>query len=226
MKVSREDILRKIEACLALGESSNENEAAIALRQAHVLMKKYSLSQDDVVFEKLGRVEIKLKTTIHKGWMLHLNDLIQKAFSVYGLCNPDCKGLVYYGEAIKVELAKYAFESLYNQVSYNRKEYMRKKLWRYKRSNKIMLADDYALGMTSKLGRVVSDFVSADDIKQRDGVMRVVNSTFFGGEPESIEPKKYSRHNDRRSFYEGVNDSANIDLHKGLDNKQDFKEIE
>lgn len=37
----RERVIRKIKRCLALGESSNPNEAEMAMRQAQALMRTY-----------------------------------------------------------------------------------------------------------------------------------------------------------------------------------------
>ena len=52
-------ILRKVKACLARSESSNPNEAAIALRQAHALMQKHSINVDSVE-EMLNMVDMTL----------------------------------------------------------------------------------------------------------------------------------------------------------------------
>ena len=44
----RERVIRKIKRCLALGESSNPNEAEMAMRQAQALMRTYRLSEADL----------------------------------------------------------------------------------------------------------------------------------------------------------------------------------
>ena len=46
--MDKEKVLDKIKKCLALGESANEHEAAQAIRQAQILMKKYGVSEIDV----------------------------------------------------------------------------------------------------------------------------------------------------------------------------------
>lgn len=46
--MDKEKVLDKIKKCLALGESANEHEAAQAIRQAQILMKKYGISEIDV----------------------------------------------------------------------------------------------------------------------------------------------------------------------------------
>lgn len=45
---SRETVLEQVRRCLALSESSNEHEAAIALEMAHALLLKYNLDISEV----------------------------------------------------------------------------------------------------------------------------------------------------------------------------------
>lgn len=47
-EAARNKALDKIRKCMALSRSSNEHEAAAALRQAQALMRKYGLEEDDV----------------------------------------------------------------------------------------------------------------------------------------------------------------------------------
>ena len=47
-EMDKEKVLDKIKKCLALGESANEHEAAQAIRQAQMLMKKYGISEIDI----------------------------------------------------------------------------------------------------------------------------------------------------------------------------------
>ena len=50
----RERVIRKIKRCLALGESSNPNEAQMAMRQAQKMMEQYQLGLADVDAESVG----------------------------------------------------------------------------------------------------------------------------------------------------------------------------
>lgn len=47
-KVSKR-IIDKIQKCVALGQSPNENEAHLAMEQAHRLLVKYNLTMDDII---------------------------------------------------------------------------------------------------------------------------------------------------------------------------------
>ncbi|KPW78732.1 hypothetical protein AL049_05750 [Pseudomonas syringae pv. cerasicola] len=49
--------IRKIKHCLALSQSSNENEAATATRQAQALTREYHLSETDVKVSDVGEAE-------------------------------------------------------------------------------------------------------------------------------------------------------------------------
>ncbi len=46
MSMNREEAILKIKKCLALAKSANENEAAIALRQAQALMREFQIDPD------------------------------------------------------------------------------------------------------------------------------------------------------------------------------------
>lgn len=47
--MNKEQALLKIEKCMRLGKSSNEHEAANAIKQAQALMRQFSLTEDDVM---------------------------------------------------------------------------------------------------------------------------------------------------------------------------------
>jgi hypothetical protein len=49
--MNRDDLLRKIRACLRLSKSANEHEAAAALRQAQALMREHGISPREAALE-------------------------------------------------------------------------------------------------------------------------------------------------------------------------------
>lgn len=52
-----ERVIRKIQRCLALSKSSNENEAATAMHQAQTLMREYRLTELDVRLSDVDEVQ-------------------------------------------------------------------------------------------------------------------------------------------------------------------------
>lgn len=47
--MNHENILRKIQKCLALSKSANEHEASVALRQAQKLMELHNVSEEGLL---------------------------------------------------------------------------------------------------------------------------------------------------------------------------------
>lgn len=54
----RQSITEKIQKCLALGQSPNENEAKLAVENANKLLLKYNLTLADITINEDGEVEI------------------------------------------------------------------------------------------------------------------------------------------------------------------------
>jgi len=121
-------IIEKIFKCLKLSESSNPNEAAMALRQAHNLMQKYNISEHSV------RTACIAERAVDSGfnsnppfWALALVNLVADVF--------DCRGFIdrYIGEHSQfrfigvehtAEVATYSFSVLLRQLSSARDEFI------------------------------------------------------------------------------------------------------
>lgn len=121
-------IIDKICKCLRLSESGNPHEAAMALRQAHRLMKKYRISED------LVREAIVAESVVNIGqvytppfWVLALANLVADTF--------DCRVFVarHYGRRpeyrflgldFSPELSSYTFEVLLRQLTAAREEFI------------------------------------------------------------------------------------------------------
>lgn len=121
-------IIDKICKCLRLSESGNPHEAAMALRQARRLMRKYRISED------LAREAIVAESVVDIGqaytppfWVLALANLVADTF--------DCRVFVarHYGRRpeyrflgldLSPELATYTFEVLLRQLTEAREEFI------------------------------------------------------------------------------------------------------
>ena len=56
--MNRDDALKKIKKCLALGRSASEHEAAAAMRQAQKLMEQFGLREQDVSLADVAEVKV------------------------------------------------------------------------------------------------------------------------------------------------------------------------
>lgn len=149
-----DNIIRKIEKCLALSRSSNEHEAAAALRQANKLMAAYNVTAEALVGAKIGTFKAKTDSwTRPPAWEIHLLRAVKRAFGCeailhtgYGGCS-DRKNnrltlIEYIGVKYQAELAAYTHEVIRGQVSRARAKYSAS-LEGYTRGEKIAAGETF-----------------------------------------------------------------------------------
>lgn len=128
-----ERVIRKIKRCLALSASSNETEAATAMRQAQSLMREYRLTELDVRLSDVGEVESeKCRANRRPTWDRHLSAIIAEAFGVRSLsrrhwCNVASRVVdraMFVGVTPAPQIAMYAYEALLGKLTIARREYV------------------------------------------------------------------------------------------------------
>ncbi|KAA0178792.1 DUF2786 domain-containing protein [Cupriavidus gilardii] len=140
-------IVEKIKKCLALSSSSNEHEAAVALRQARKLMEIYGLSEADVLAAEAEERRAEAgATSTPPSWE---NTLAQRVADAFGCRLIFLKGpgqWAFIGCPPSSEVAQYAFSVLYRQAKRARADHVRTRLNRCKRATKIRRADLFSEG--------------------------------------------------------------------------------
>jgi hypothetical protein len=128
-----ERVIRKIKRCLALSASSNETEAATAMRQAHALMREYRLTEVDVRLSEVGEVDSKeYRITRRPTWDRQLSAIVARAFGVRPLdVKRWCKTVgrivaraQFVGVTPAPQIAMYAYEALLIKLTAARREYV------------------------------------------------------------------------------------------------------
>lgn len=128
-----ERVIRKIKRCLALSKSSNENEAATAMRQAQALMREYRLTEIDVHLSDVGEVESeKAKSKRRPTWDQHLGSIVGEAFGVRSFsmrrwCKSTSRIMdreLFVGVSPAPQIAMYAYEALLTKLTQARREYV------------------------------------------------------------------------------------------------------
>lgn len=152
MSEERKKIFEKIKKCMALSASSNEHEAAAALRQAHALMEKYNIDHEDVLAyeasEKYAKSGAKNKP-VH--WEGVLASRVADAFGcriifkTAGFFN-DVGRWSFIGCGAAPEVAVYAFQVLHRQCKRARTEHINSNLRRCKTATKTRRADLFCEG--------------------------------------------------------------------------------
>ncbi len=114
-------ILRRLKKVIALSESSNPGEAAAALHQADLMMKKYGITKVDAEISSVEESETALSSAELQKWegalfsvvaaSLGVSAFISGYKKVRGARRPRAK-IIFVGEGFRAQVAAYAFEAL------------------------------------------------------------------------------------------------------------------
>lgn len=108
-------IIEKIKKLLALADSSNEHEAALAAGHAQRLLSEHNLAMADIeAAHKPDRAD-KIDTAVAKSlpkWLRHLSGGVSSAFDCQAIHNPAAGRLTFIGVGADVQIAAYTFAYL------------------------------------------------------------------------------------------------------------------
>lgn len=170
-------IINRIKKCFAMADSSNPNEAATALRQAHALMDKHGISSLEITMADIGEGEAAFQSLARDKparWEGFLATMIAKAFGcqiltslvqnskVLGVSNEGT--WIFVGLKQKAELAAYTMIVLARRCKKARREWLASGMGGLnikageKRAKKTMMADAFAEGWVCAVTKMVQDF--------------------------------------------------------------------
>ncbi len=108
-------IIEKIKKLLALANSSNEHEAALAASHAQRLLSQHNLAMADIESsvkpDKADKVETTVSKTLPK-WVRHLSAGICTAFDCQAIHHPALGKMTFIGVGADVQIAAYTFSYL------------------------------------------------------------------------------------------------------------------
>ncbi|WP_423458003.1 DUF2786 domain-containing protein [Ottowia sp. VDI28] len=171
--MTRDEALKKIKKCLALGRSANENEAGIALRQAQALMEQFGLREQDVSLADVREVKVKACSTAANAWELRLVHLVADAFGcetfaqLKGRYNDAgnyvrSRHWVFVGIDAAPIVAGYACEVLLRQCARGRLAHIAKQPRNCKPATKTMRGDAFAIGWVMGVSEKVEAFANPE----------------------------------------------------------------
>ncbi|NHR07959.1 DUF2786 domain-containing protein [Chromobacterium haemolyticum] len=165
-------ILAKIKKCLALSKSSNEHEAAAALRQAQALMRKHDITDRDILLAEVSEADTPAgakKTPIR--WEASLSHLIARAFNCDHLLSTGFSGgrWKFIGPGSAPEVAAYAFSVLARQLRKARAEFIATKCKRLIRASKTRRADLFCEGWVAAVRQLVANIATTSQAKAAIG---------------------------------------------------------
>ena len=108
-------IIEKIKKLLALANSSNEHEAALAAGHAQRLLAEHNLAMADIETahkpDKADKVETAVSKSLPK-WLRHLSAGVSTAFDCQAIHHPAAGKMTFIGVGADVQIAAYTFTYL------------------------------------------------------------------------------------------------------------------
>ena len=108
-------IIEKIKKLLALANSSNEHEAALAAGHAQRLLSEHNLAMADIEAshrpDKADKVETAVSKNLPK-WMRHLSASVSSAFDCQAVHHPATGKMTFIGVGADAQIAAYTFSYL------------------------------------------------------------------------------------------------------------------
>lgn len=226
----RDNIIDKIKKCLALSASSNEHEAAAALRQAKKLMEAHSISDLDVhaaeANEKRARAGAIKRPA---NWEAALANSIGDAFGCEVLfsSNWNYGEWTFIGTGAAPEVAEYSFKVLFRQAKASRAEHIKARLKRCKPATKTRRADLYCEGWVRSVTALITKF-SGSDTNQK-----AVDAYMATRYPSLVDlqcrdrnaDRNLNRHEEMDSWY-GSQSGRNASLNRGVGGAEEQKAIQ
>ena len=221
---NKQRIIDKITRCLALSKSSNENEAATALRQAHAMMAKYDITIGDIelsdIKQKHSESRLARRPPIH---LAVLGNMIARIFGCSVYIDTDIENrksmYCFVGLDMHVEIASYAYDSLFRQLKQARLNYMKIELNRVRLAkNKAARADAFCLGWVSTVKRLIENIAPLDT--DFDLIERYMNNEL---QLVSLSPANRVKNSKARSstndYFNGKMAGQNAQLHHAMHNE-------
>lgn len=214
-----EDVLRRIRKCLALSKSSNEHEAAAALRQAQKLMAAYNVTQEAIDGAEVGVFPAKATAWIQvPQWEIDLANTIRKAFGCHIMLTKGFTGVLatvdYIGLKQNAELAAYAHEVLQRQIVRGRAacvaEAAEKHQW-FGRGEKMATGESYCRGFVLAVYDKVHALANAPEL---EAAIEKRTSDLLGPEAKVHAPPK--RGHSGEAFEQGLESGSKASLHRPM----------
>lgn len=175
--MNRDDALKKIKKCLALGRSGEAHEAAAAMRQAQKLMEQFELHDQDVALSDIAEVAIKACSTGVNAWEVALVAMVAEAFGCEHYTSRRSRWnsagnyvadrlYIFVGLQASAQVASYAFEVLGRQCAKARLVHIGKQPKSCKPITKTARGDAFAKGWVASVRDLVERFAQPAGDKQ------------------------------------------------------------
>lgn len=222
--MDKNKVIDKIKKCMALGNSSNANEAAAALRQAQKMMNMHGLTEDDIEGSNYKNETVECPIQINKKVPIHLNKfvgIIMKAFQVKAVVESNIRisdasyRIRYFGPNHRVTMAAYAHVVIFRAMESAWREQLKNEpRWKGIRGARLSFMVGWLEEISSKVDRIGWP-------EGEEEQTTAIQNKFYGQEIEPVGTRSYS-------LYGGVHGkgraaAADFNINRPMDRSEQTK---
>lgn len=220
--VDSSPIIEKIRKLLALANSSNEHEAALAAGHAQRLLAEHNLAMADIDAahrpDKADKVETAVSKTLPK-WLRHLSAGVSSAFDCQAVHHPATGRLTFIGVGADVQIAAYSFTYLDRTVRKLCVTYMKQHAGVTASSrHRELMRQSYYLGavstITSRLKeqKVRKPVTTGALVPVKEGLIRQAMNEI--GNLRTMHSRRSYINGD--AYSRGQTDGGQVEIHRGI----------
>lgn len=219
--MNRDDILRKIQKCLALAKSGVAAEAAAALRQAQALMREHGLSELEVSAAQALELPVPAGATVPTRHEARLAGVVADSFGCEVILQASSgffgshSTWLLIGCSPAVDVAQYTLQVLLRLMAKARKGHIKDKLRRCGPKSKTARADVFCQGWVQAVGHLVSRVERTDE--QEAAVLAYMQLKHPG--LEQFTPRARHVKHQQHAWADhaaGVRAGSDVQLHRGV----------
>jgi hypothetical protein len=220
--VENSPIIEKIKKLLALTNSSNEHEAALAAGHAQRLLAEHNLVMADIDAsrrpDKADKVETAASKTLPK-WLRHLSAGVSSAFDCQAVHHPAFGRLTFIGVGADVQIAAYTFTYLDRTVRKLCGAYMRQHVSPTIASrHRELMRQSYYLGAVSTITarlreqKVRTPVTPGALVPVKEGLIRQTMNEL--GNLRTLHSRRSYINGD--AYSRGETDGGQVGIHRGI----------
>lgn len=215
--MDKDDVIRKIQKCLALARSSEPSEAAAGLRQAQALMREYGVSHPEVLAANAQEKSVPAGAQRPSEHETRLANVVADAFGCELILSRgfDESSWLLVGCSPAIDVAGYTMQVLLRAMAKARAAYIKAALKRCGRKNKTARADVFCQGWVRTAVRGISPMdATADQAAAVAAYLETYHPALGTFAPR--RPKSAGRHDTSADHFAGLRTGRDVSLHHGL----------
>lgn len=222
--MNKDDVIRKIKKCLALGRSGEANEAKRAMQQAQALMQQYGIDHPEILASDVRTEQVRRVGGNHipVRYESLLTANVSKAFGCKFFLSREWNNNSFtistnwnlVGCAPGVDVGAYMLDILLRQLRKARGQYIKKALKRCGKKNKTARADVFCEGWVIAASEMVaSSEPTVEQTKSIDAYMRQHHADLTSFTPKCHQAKGVDTYVD---YFGGQIAGKRAELHSGI----------